>query len=82
MDKLTQIKNAVEKIKLPREVKPYEVVISEDYSGMPAVYVRFKVQDKPTPGPAKIRALSLLKRAVAQEISKEQQDYYPYVQFV
>ena len=76
------IRSILKNIKLPVEVKSFDLAFSEDSSGMPAVWINLHVDNDNKPSADKVNRLRAVRRDISRRIVEKQSTPWPYVQFV
>ena len=76
------IRETIDKITMPEEVKAVDFSFSEDSTGMPAVWINLHVSDDLHPSEAKGAMFTALKREISKRIFEANADAWPYVRLI
>jgi len=77
-----RINQVLEKIKLPAEVRSFDLNFAEDSTGAPAVWVNFHIPEDYKPSAAKIDKFVAFKKEVSRKILDADVQTWPYVRLV
>lgn len=77
-----KIEKVVSNMKLPDEVRSFDLNFSEDSTGMPAVWVNLHISEDYKPSANKINKFVALKKEVSRKILDTNVETWPYVRLV
>jgi hypothetical protein len=82
MDEEKIIREAMGTIKLPSDVKKFDLKFSPDSTGVPSVWINLHITDDSHPSEAKINRLRNARRAIADKLFATELNSWPYVKIV
>lgn len=82
MDDADLVKEVLEGIDLPREVKRFNVELADDSSGEPAVWIYLHIARDDHPSALKVRQLAAVGRVIEERLLDKHMGRLPYVQVV
>jgi len=80
-DEVRQIQKVVKSHRFPADVQAVEVNFGRDWTGAPAAWIRFLVEDDLNPSERKITRLNEFANSVRGDLLKTKPAYWPYVGF-
>lgn len=69
-------------LRLPTDVKSYDLEFTEDSTGVPAVWINLKVDEDNNPSTSKVETLVQLKRRITSALFEKEIASWPYVRYV
>lgn len=76
------IKLVLASVRLPDDVKSYNLVFTEDSTGVPAVWINLKVDEDNNPSNSKVEKLVQLKRRITSALFEKEIASWPFVRYV
>lgn len=76
------IKRVLASVRLPDDVKSYDLEFTEDSTGVPAVWINLKVDVDNNPSTSKVEKLVQLKRRITSALFEKEIASWPFVRYV
>ena len=78
-DEVRQIQKVLKNHALPSDIRAVKVNFGKDWSGAPAAWIEFLVEDDLNPSKEKIARLNALTNSIRRDLLKTKPYYWPYV---
>ena len=82
MDDAALVKEVLDGIDFPRDLKRFDVELADDSSGEPAVWIYLHITRDDHPSAVKIRQLAAVGRVIEEKLMDKHIGRFPYVQVV
>jgi hypothetical protein len=80
-EEVRQIQKVVKNHRFPADVQAVEVNFGRDWTGAPAAWIRFRVEDDVNPSEQKIARLNKFANSIRDALLKTYPTYWPYIDF-